>query len=211
MRDTDLRSQVVVHAIELVAGGRSFDDIMDDTLGIADAACPCPIWSTIAAVDRSADVRALQGWMLDKLADHPEPSRLTGLWFGLYEIGPVEARYPTHAEAVLELSGGPGFPDDPDWLFKQDWYPGGYAPTPGLRSLPRIAASSEDHFGLVSYAFVLVYSLGLVAAALDATDPPRVLRGADQLGIAVGFHDGDIAQLGVLTASGLNRSSSGWA
>ena len=48
-------------AIDLVAPGRSFDDIMDDSLRIADAACPSPIWSTIAAVDRSADVQEFVG------------------------------------------------------------------------------------------------------------------------------------------------------
>jgi hypothetical protein len=201
----------VERAIELLSKGQSFDDIMDDTLRIADAARPSPIWSTIASVDRNADVRALGSWSLDKLSEHPTPSRLTGLWFGLYEVSRDDEAYPTGAEAVLELSGGPGFPDDPDWLFTQDWYPGGYAPTPGLRSLLSIAASSEDHFKLVRYAIVLTYSLGLVAAALDAIDPSQVLRGADQLGIAVGFHDGDIAQLGVLSASGLDRSSLRWA
>ncbi|HUR17314.1 MAG TPA: hypothetical protein VMZ51_00060 [Acidimicrobiales bacterium] len=211
MSDPALTSKVVNRAIGLVSAGSTFDAVMDDTLGIADAACPSPIWSTIASVDRNRDVRALGKWMLDKLMEHPRPARLTGLWFGLYEVGPAGEQYPMGAEAVLKLSGGRGFPHDPDWLFKQDWYPGGYAPTPGLGSLLGIAASSQDHFGLVSYAFVLTYSLGLVAAALDATDPSQVLQGADQVGIAVGFHDGDIAQLGVLSDSGLDRSTLGWA
>ena len=211
MSDSALPSQVVERAVELVSRGRPFDEIMGDVLGIVDGARPSPIWSTIASVDRSADVSALGSWTVDKVSQHPTPSRLTGLWFGLYEVGPDDEEYPTGAEAVLELSGGQGFPDDPDWLFKQDWHPGGYAPTSGLRSLLSIAASSDDHFEIVSYAVVLAYSLGLVSAMLDTTDPSQVLRGADQLGIAVGFHDGDIALLGVLSASGLDRSSMGWA
>jgi hypothetical protein len=143
------------------------------------------------------------------MADHPPPAHLTALWFGLYEIGPA-ASYPTGAEAALELTGGPGFPDDPEWLFKQDWHPGGHAPTPGLRSLLAIGAASDDAFAVVSYAVVFTYTIGLVSAALEVAGPALLMPGIEQLGIAVGFHDGDIAALGVLRAAGLDRATLGW-
>lgn len=110
---------------------------------------------------------------------------------------------------MVEVSGGPGFPHDPDWLFKQDWYPRGYAPTPGLRSLLAIGYAS-GHFELVSHPVVLVYTISMVLDFLDAVDPRLVLDGRDQLGVAAGFHDGDIAQLGVLTPAGLDRSTLAW-
>lgn len=112
----------------------------------------------------------------------------------------------------MELSGGPGWPDDPDWLSSQDWHPDGYAPTPGLRLLLDIGGeSSPDLFGVVSYAVVFVYTLGLVSAVLDTIDPMLFLNGREQLGIATGFHDGDIALLalaqGPLGRAGRHKSS----
>ncbi len=64
---------------------------------------------------------------------------------------------------------------------------------------------------MVSYAVVFTYAIGLVSAALEFAGPTLLMPGIEQLGIAVGFHDGDIAALGVLGGAGLDRAILGWA
>lgn len=114
--------------------------------------------------------------------------------------------------AAIQLSGGTGFPEDPQWLFNQDWYTPGYAPTPGLASLlPLAAPAGPDLYWLVSYAVVFAYTLGLVATTVDGLDPRVLLGERSEVGVAAGFHDGDIALAGVLSPSGLDRSELGWA
>jgi hypothetical protein len=59
MNETDLMVLVVNRALELVAAGRSFDEILEDALDTLSASMPSPIWSTIASLDRDGDVRGL--------------------------------------------------------------------------------------------------------------------------------------------------------
>lgn len=206
-----LGPRLVVRAMELAAQGQSFEELFEQTLQTAEAERPSEIWSEIRAVDRGTDVDRLSRWAVQRLDEQPPPPHLSALWFGLYET--MCHTHPETAEAVLEINGGPGFPDDPEWLYRQDWCPEGYAPTPGLRSLLRIGDGrhNRDEDGLVSYGIVFVYALGLVMAAIETTDPTLLLGGRVRLGIAMGFHDGDIARLGVLTSAGLDRSGIGWA
>jgi hypothetical protein len=59
---------------------------------------------------------------------------------------------------------------------------------------------------LVRSAVVLAYAFGFTAAVMDAVDPAVVLAGRSELGVATGFSDGDPALVGILSASGFDRS-----
>lgn len=208
MDERDLGSAMVDQALRSAKGGDSFEAILVRTLTAVEQARPSEVWSAIGDIDYLADVRALVDWIPAKLAEDP-PDDLSALWFGLYEVaGPDLSREST--EAVLAVSGGPGYPN-PDWLDDQTWYPGGYAPTPGLRSILPIAASGgSEIFSLASYVVVFSYVLGLVVTALGQVDRTRVLRRWARLGIAAGFHDGDIVDVGILTRTGFDRSNMRW-
>ena len=206
---SELGGVLVEHAMRLAKDGQSFDSLLNQIVTMADDSLPSPIWNTIKEVDRRSDVGAFNEWISRKLTEDA-PDHLSGLWFGLYEVGGGD-RHPRTEEAVLEVSGGPGFFDDPDWLDKQSWYPGGYAPTAGLRSLLPIGESGGEAVSeVVSYAIVFTYAVGLVLTALEEADLGQIILGRPKLGVAAGFHDGDIARLGVLTSSGFNRSGVQW-
>ena len=111
----------------------------------------------------------------------------------------------------MEISGGSGYPDDEQWLVHQSWYPGGYAPAPGLQSLMSIGSvGGLVASGFVDYALVLVYSAALVAGALGALEPDDVVLGHERMGIAIGFCDGDIWMLGELAQHGMAPVKCGW-
>ncbi len=196
---------LVENAMRLAKEGQSFDSILNEVTTMADGSLPSPAWDTIKEIDRRADVGELSEWIPRKLTENA-PDDLSGLWFGLYEVGGSD-RHARTAEAVLEISGGPGFFDDPNWLDKQSWYPGGYAPTPGLRSLLPIGESAGAAVSeVVSYAIVFAYAVGLVITVFEEANPVTILGDRPSFGVAAGFHDGDIARLGVLTTSGFSRS-----
>ncbi|MDP9420227.1 MAG: hypothetical protein M3P53_08795 [Actinomycetota bacterium] len=206
--DLALGGELVQRAMARGRDGDSLEAIIADTVLLGAAGAPSPVWDAVASVDTAPDVVALGRWITEKIAERSPPPHLSAIWFGLYELE-TEAGA-THA--AIQLSGGPGFPEDPQWLFTQDWYTPGYAPTPGLASLlPLAGPAGPDLYWLVSYAVVFAYTLGLVATTLDGLDRHVVLGQRPQLGVAAGFHDGDIALVGVLSAYGLDRSELGWA
>ncbi len=209
MDESELGGALVENALRASQADKTFETILAQALTTANGVLPSPVWDAIRTIDLRADVRGLTEWTRQKLTEDP-PHDLSALWFGLSEMGAAD-RYPNDAEAVLQLSGGPGYPDDDEWPFKQNWRADGYAPTPGLRSLLQIGATGGDTvFGVVSYAIVFTYVVGLVTTALDDADPPVIRPEWPRLAIAAGFHDGDTAELGVLTGAGLDRSKTRW-
>lgn len=132
---------------------------------------------------------------------------MSGLWFGLYEV------LPGHGEtqqAMMELAGGPGFPDRDDWLFHLTWR-AGYAPLPGLGSVLPLAASGPLQVrDLAGYAVVLTYAMALALDAIEAAPIEPFLQSRPVLGIATGFHDGDIALIGTAHNGRINRTEITW-
>lgn len=200
---TDLAVRLVDEATALVRAGEPFQAVFDRVVALAAEEQPSPVWEAIGAVDVAVDVDGTTAWLLRQFEARPPPDDLSALWLGLYEVrGPGPGR----TEVFTAVSGGPGFPD-PDWLAGRDWEPPGYAPAPGLRSLlPLAVAGGPEVTELVRSAVVLTYALGLTAAALDAVDPALVLAGRPALGVATGFSDGNVALVGILSATGLDRS-----
>ena len=200
---TDLAVQIVDEATASVRAGQPFQAVFDRVVALASEGLPSPAWDAIGSVDLAADVQRTTTWLLRQLDDRPPPEDLSALWFGLHEVrGPGPGR----AEAVIAVSGGPGFPD-PEWLKKKNWDPPGYVPAAGLRSmLPLSVPGGSEVRHLVGSAIVLSYGLGFTAAVVDGLDPARLLGGRPELGIATGFSDGNVALVGILTSSGLDRS-----
>lgn len=207
--DHEIGVRLVEKGIHLVRSKEPFDVVLGEIIGSGRESMPSTAWAALAGTDLERDVDALNPWLVQMMTGAPR--HIDAIWFGLYEDTERELRAST-TRTVLELSGGAGFADGSDWLFKQDWYPGVPAPTPGLGDLLARAGSEDQEVrSLIAYAVVFVYALGLVAATLDASDPVQLLGDRQRLGIAVGHHDGDIAVLGVLDAAGLDRSTIGWA
>lgn len=194
---------IVEAAVASVREGKPFADVVAEALGSAAEAAPSPVWEELGGVDTAADVAKAAPWLARQFQDRPPPDDLSGLWFS---INLVRGAVPGRNEAVVALSGGPGYPEE-GWLAKQTWDAAGYAPAAGLRRLlPSVAAESAEVRALVSGPVVFAYALGLAVALLDAVDAAAALGARERLGVAVGVPDGDTVHLGELTAAGLDRS-----
>jgi len=68
----------------------------------------------------------------------------------------------------------------------------------------------EAEYGIVTYALSLIFAIGLVLEVVTGPFADALLGGHDEIGVAVGFHDGDIVGLGVLTTGGLETATLGW-
>ncbi len=201
-----LNVEIVELAIERARARASGGEIFLDSFDVARTGAPSELWDLMEPVQVEQDAAAAEQSIRQLTSEHPPPSDLSAVWFGLYEIGD----YPNDVESVVELSGGPGFPD-PDWLFQQTWHPPGYLATPGLTPIARLASPFGDAlFSLVTYSLAFAYSLALTCELVNGPTGTLLTDDHDQLGVAVGFHDGDILRVGALTAEGLDTASMGW-
>lgn len=200
---SDLAVQLVDEATGLVRSGQPFTAVFDRVVALGAEALPSPAWDDIAAIDVKADVDRTCAWLVRQIDERPPPDEMSGVWFGLYERrGSVPGRF----EAVTAVTGAPGFPD-PHWLDGRNWEPPGYAPAGGLSALlPFAFAGGPELRDLVASAVVLAYGLGFTAAVVDGVDQAKLLGGRAELAVATGFADGEVALVGILTPSGLDRS-----
>jgi hypothetical protein len=189
----------VDRAVALTSGTELFQEALD----VARARAPSTLWDQLGPVQLSQDAATTEQSIRQLIAQHPPPEDLSAIWFGLYEIG----NHPSETESVVALSGGPTYPSD-NWLFEQTWYPPGYLATPGLQPLASLASAyGDDLFHLVTYSLTFAYAVGLVSEVLQRSSGPVLFGDHDRLGVAVGFHDGDILELGELRADGLDTTS----
>ena len=200
---TDLDTRIIDAVVAALAAGKPFADVVAEAVAMAEAEAPSEAWDAITALDTAADVASASPWLARQFETRPMPDDITGLWFGLYQVrGSVPGRF----EAVVNLSGGTGYPD-PAWPSGRTWETAGYAPAAGLRALLPLTADTPSEVRAVSTGpVVLAYSLALVAALVDTLDPAATLGGREQLGVVVGEPEGESVVLGVLTAGGLDRT-----
>lgn len=191
----------------LVQQGQSLQVVHRAVVNHAAVALPAPCWDAIADIDTATDVDYVTDWLTTYLASVEKPENWSGLWFGLYETDNAQGT----TEAVLEVEGNVGFPHDQEWLFNSLWDFAGYAPTPGLRRLIPIAAQEPYLLqDFVSYAVVLTYTMALTADVIDRVSPSTLLEGRSLMGIATGFHNGDITMIGTVYPTGFVRSGIIW-
>ena len=199
--------QIMGTAFDLIKAGSPLEVVHREVVSTAGAAVPSPCWRAIAGVDTNRDVEALAGWLVDRICSPGVPAGLSGLWFGLYEVFSERGG---GVEAAIELVGGSGFPKDEQWLFHLSRR-AGFAPTPGLGELLPLAASAAPQVrDLVAYAVVLAYAMALSVDAIEAAGVSALLGGRPLLGVAAGFHDGDIALVGIARDGRVNRSAIAW-
>lgn len=199
----DLHARLLDAALASTRAGKPFADVVGEVIGLAAAEQPSPVWDALAATDTAADVAGARPWLVRQFEERPTPGDLASLWFGLYV---VRSSSPGRLDAMVGLSGGPGLPE-PGWTSSRSWDAAGYAPAPGLRALLALAVDEESEVrATVPGPIVFAYSLGLVAAVLDAGPAAQVLGDHPQLQVIVGVPDGATVELGVLTADGFDRS-----
>jgi hypothetical protein len=200
-------AQIVSAAAGLIKAGRPLQAVHREVTRQASNVAPSRCWQAIADIDTHHDVAALATWLAQLARSGAIPADVSGLWFGLCELLPERGGT---VQAAMELAGGPGFPDQHDWLLHLTWR-AGYAALPGLGAVLPLAASGTPQVReLAEYAVVLTYAMALTLDAIEAAELEPFLESRPVLGIATGFHDGDIALIGIARNGRTDRSEFTW-
>lgn len=149
------------------------------------------------------DTTALQAWLMRAFQQEPPSVVLRGLWFGLSNYLDEDRKPFTD----LSMCGSTRFdsnPEDNSWAGSAEWYPKDrFAKSTILAELYRLAY--DGRLGNdAEYSLCLGYSAFAVSAALNAIAPVLGLESSSEIGIAVGFDDGDFLLLGRLMPTGLS-------
>ncbi len=145
------------------------------------------------------DLGALCGWVQGIFREWPNES-LRGLWFGLFN--PIGDGGETLAD--LHVCGSKKFdPDDLDWAAQVGWRPSAlYAKSAVLGEIYRIAHSPGGLALDAEYPLCLGYAAIAMSKVLGEVSTIPAAVGAEPVGVAVGFDDGDFIVVGELSERG---------
>lgn len=205
MPSTKVSVAVVDRVLELLEGGATPEHAWRETLAIAAPALPADLARRLATADLDADIAA----SADRLAGAVPaiPPEVDGL---LVLLGREGLDDPGRERATAEVTGVAGYPGDEAWIFRHRW-DGFHLPAAGLGSLLLGVDHRTDPGAhrVVDYGLVFAWCAALVVGAVERVGAPALLDTRPHLGVASGFHDGDIALVAHLGADGVERRT-GW-
>jgi hypothetical protein len=194
-----------------LASDLAVNDCMRDVIELCAADVPHADWPLLTAIDYDADVSALRNWIPGVFEQQRPPFPPAGLFINLCNPGTPEGEI--WADMGLMATANYVAEDaDCGWHWESErFYPDdALASSSALRSVYRIAFGSlnlvdRPEGKLRSSAeWPLCLAFGAIAATrLLAGRTSRVLHSqAAQLGVVVGFGDGDFIKVGTLTPDG---------
>lgn len=192
--------------LQSLGKGDTVEEGMRSVIDACTRMRPHPDWNTFSEIDFRNEPNDLRTWILGISNDFPPNDRLAGLFFGLFTFHDE-----TSDEELtdLVLAGTTDYkPDDSTWVesTRELWDSWGpfEAQSEVLRTICRRAYATDDALeNDAEYPLCLAYSTLAVTHALSEVTVRSISKTRDRLGVAVGFHDGDILILGELTTSGL--------
>ena len=152
------------------------------------------------------DLTEMREWLENVLTNEPPDIELAGLWFGLFN--PVYEN--DEAVADIYICGGTEYDEDNmDWACDPEYAPDeGYAHSEILKSIYQIAYTSKESLGNdAEYPMCLSYGAFAIKRLLNEINPELLIKGDKDIGLAVGFDDGDYIILGKLFKDGLHLRS----
>ena len=178
---------------------RSISDNMNLIISLCNTGMPHNDWSKLRRLPYD-HLAGLASWLKDVLVHETPEIPLAGLWFGLFN--PVYKKDPV---SDIYVAGTSAFSiESADWACDPEYFPErGYAHSKILASIYRIAYSGVNGLGNnAEYPLCLAYGAFMVKRILSEIDH-RLIRNSDQeVGIALGFDDGDYIILGKVTERG---------
>jgi len=159
-------------------------------------------WEKLRLLDYE-NTAGIEGWLRELFQRDPLPPETRGLWFGLFN--PFNDHHELTAD--LYVVGSPVFWEDDmccQWACDPHYVPvGRYARSTVLDAVYRIGYDREG--GLrdrVEYPLCLAYGALTVKHFFSHAEPHQILGEAEEVGVAVGFDEGDCLVLGNLTHDG---------
>lgn len=178
--------------------------LRDDMLAVIDLCenqVPHPDWEKFRKLPYD-EQDELQEWLETVFTEDPPDFVLAGLWFGIFQATRQGITF-----ADMYVSGTSEYSDDEpdmDWASDPEYVPECRdADSRMLKDIFRIAYRSKD--GLrneAEYALCLAYGAFVVKRILSGINPKLFVTDNPQVGVAVGFDDGDYIRVGYLTPNG---------
>lgn len=200
--DTD----VVFAEIEsLVHAPLSVSAKLSRVIDACEAGFPHDGWQALRAVQYDDDVSRLRSWIPQLLQDEPPPFSIRGVWIGI-------ANYVSDGRETADMHfvGSESYdPQDTDqhWAVYAGYRPErGEAQSAVLDTIYDIAYRRYPELNNdAEWSLCLAYAAFSIAEILrNAT--PKSFGSDDEVGVVVGFDEGDSVTVGRVTAEGLQAS-----
>lgn len=176
---------------------------MGEVIDVCSRGVPHADWSRLSKIDYDQDVEVLVSWIPQVFERQPAPFQIQGLWIGLCNPS-------TNGKVWADMYVGalPHYTSEDEelsWLWKgQRHYPkGAYANSASLRSIYEIAYGRDCGLGNdAEWSLCLAFGAFAVRSLLHGESTRLVRSAAPQIGVVVGFDDGDMLKIGELTEGG---------
>jgi hypothetical protein len=206
MARSELALQIVESTRDHLADGVPAPEMWRSAMGAASLGLPAEVCHAINGIDLGSDIGVVAAWLAPLLPSRPVEAN--GLLVLLYEEGRAEvSESEVRSErAWADLTGVAGYPDDDGWIFVHRW-DGGRLPALGLETLLGTLGIDGDGtaYRIVEYGLTFAYCAALVVGVLERSSAMALLGGRDRVGIASGFHDGDILVVAEVGPEGVSR------
>jgi hypothetical protein len=196
-------SDLVFQRIQsLVHDGRTIAAKMNAVIDACEAAVPHLGWRDLRALPYDAESTHVRSWISEVLRNEPPPFTIRGIWFGIgnYLIDGRET-----ADMHIVASAAYDATDvDQNWAVYAEYRPEhGEAESRILDSIYDIAYRVHPELeNEAEWSLCLAYAAFAIAQMLR-TETPAFFGAADDIGVVVGFDEGDSLTIGSLTSHGL--------
>jgi len=187
---------------ELASSSLPISEKMGRVIAVCSQEHPHSDWSDLSVIPYDEDSAKLHSWLPRVMASEPPPFKIRGLWFGIGTFL-VDGR----ETADMHVIGSNRYdPNDrsQDWAVRAGYRPeNGVAESMALDQIHRIAyRSAESLENDAEWSLCLAYAVFAVSQLLRSATP--ALFGSDtDVGVVVGFDEGDSLTLGYVTVHGL--------
>jgi hypothetical protein len=204
MDECELMGAAFDHIKKIIAKDQSISEGMNDIIDYCNTNFKHDNWNNFRTIKFDV-VTDMEAWIEKVLKKDPVPSKINGLWFGLFN--PCNEN--DEETADMYISGNTEFDIDDDegeWAVGPKYFPETrYAQSKTLKSIYEIAYDDYANDGLgntAEYPLCLCYGC-LIAKHLIQKYGQSMLKNDDQtIGIAVGFDSGDFLVIGELSKAG---------
>lgn len=171
---------------------------------ICEASFPHDDWRLMRAMDWDASAARVAAWLPETLATDPPAHPIRGLYVAAVNYVERGVR-----RSDLELMGTSAYDRDDreqDWLFTGSYYPSAYARPRALFDMYALAYGRSDGLGNDA-EWPLALSFACVAVAHAVRGGLVIPGDTARLGLAAGFHGGDILTLGEVSRDGFTAAA----
>lgn len=180
--------------LALLKNDKTIKENMEELISLCESILPHDDWKKLKVLNYN-DLSNVNDWLRIVFSYAPPSTKIAGLWFGIYESY-YDDSLPTTDIAV---SGSSRFEENSNqWACGAEYIPEmrQNANSEILRFVHRIAYSKDNPLGINAlYPLALGYGCFLIKELMNQLEP-NMIKIENEIGVVVGFNDGDYIILG---------------